>query len=84
MVAASELSINDRANANTMAQTIFGEGVTVVRASYTGDRDSSATYTGGDSTSPGVVPGDEGIILSTATHGISPIPAALRTRATRP
>lgn len=65
MVAASELSINTNANATQMAQQIFGDGVTVVGASYTGDTDSSGIYTGGDATSPGVVPGDTGIILST-------------------
>jgi hypothetical protein len=65
MVAASELSINQNASALQMAQTIFGEGVTVVNASYSGDRNSSGIYTGGDATSPGVVPGDDGVILST-------------------
>jgi len=65
MVAASELSINTNASATAMANSIFGNGVTVVSASYTGDALSSATYTGGDATSPGVVPGDEGVILST-------------------
>ncbi|MBL4768389.1 MAG: Hint domain-containing protein [Rhodobacteraceae bacterium] len=65
MVAASELSINQNANATQMAQEIFGDGVTVVSATYSGDKKSSGIYTDGDSTSPGVTPGDTGIILST-------------------
>lgn len=65
MVAASELSINQGANATQMAQEIFGDGVTVVSASYSGDNRSSGIYSGGDSTSPGVTPGDTGVILST-------------------
>lgn len=48
-----------------MAQTIFGDGVTIVGASYTGDRDSSGIYTNGDSIAPGVTPGDTGVMFST-------------------
>ncbi len=65
MVAASELPINTGANATQMAETIFGEGVTVVSASYTGDSRSSGIYSDGFGTSPGVAPSDEGVILST-------------------
>ena len=65
MVAPSELSIDIYASAMEMAQTIFGDGVTVLSASYTGDYRSSGVYTGGNSTSPGVTPGDTGVILST-------------------
>lgn len=65
MVAASELSINTSASAMNMAQTIMGNGVTVNAASYSGDWRSSGTFSGGDSTSPGVVPSDTGVILST-------------------
>ena len=65
MVAASELPINTGASALQMAETIFGDGVTVVSASYTGDNRSSGVYSHGDSVSPGVTPGDTGIILST-------------------
>ncbi|MCO6384602.1 Hint domain-containing protein [Oceanicola sp. 502str15] len=65
MVAASELSINTNANATAMANAIFGDSVQVVSASYSGDNASSGIYSGGDSTSPGVVPGDSGVILST-------------------
>ncbi|MGR3273130.1 2,3,4,5-tetrahydropyridine-2,6-carboxylate N-succinyltransferase [Thalassococcus profundi] len=65
MAYASELPIDRGASANEMAQTIFGDGVTVVRASYTGDRDSSGIYTNGDSVTPGVTPGDTGVMFST-------------------
>lgn len=65
MVAASELPINTGANAQTMAETIFGEGVTVVSASYYGDNRSSGVYSQGDTFSPGVTPADTGVLLST-------------------
>jgi len=65
MVAASKLPINTKANATAMAQEIFGDGVTVVGASYTGDNRSSGIYSNGDTVSPGVTPGDTGVILST-------------------
>ncbi len=67
-VPASELQIEtvrEGTSALDMAQTIFGNGATVTGASFRGDRDSAGTYSGGDSTSPGVTPGDAGIILST-------------------
>lgn len=65
MVAASELPINTGATATEMAETIFGDGVTVVSASYTGDNQSSGIYTNGDSISPWATPGDTGVIFST-------------------
>jgi hypothetical protein len=65
MVAASELPITTNASAMQMAQTIFGEGTTVVSASYSGDNRSSGIYSNGDSVSPGVTPSDTGVMLST-------------------
>lgn len=65
MVAGVELTYNTGASAVQMAQTIFGEGVSVVDATYIGDNDSSAIYSNGDTISEGVVPGDTGVILST-------------------
>lgn len=65
MVRASELSINESASALQMADTIFGDGVAVVGASYTGDSRSSGIYTNADSIMPGVAPSDTGVILST-------------------
>lgn len=65
MAVGSELSINSSASAMQMANAIFGSGVTVTGASYTGDSLSSGIYSGGLTTSPGVVPSDSGVILST-------------------
>ncbi|MDJ1008220.1 MAG: Hint domain-containing protein [Paracoccaceae bacterium] len=65
MVAGVELNYDINASALEMAETIFGDGVTVVGASYTGDNRASAIYTDGDTISPGVVPSDSGVILST-------------------
>ncbi|APG48899.1 Hint domain-containing protein [Phaeobacter porticola] len=65
MVAASELTYNINANATQMAETIFGDGVQVVNASYTGDTRASAVYSNGDTVAPGATPSDTGIILST-------------------
>lgn len=59
------VDVNTGANATQMAQEIFGDGVTVVGASYTGDSRASGIYTEGDAESPGVVPSDTGVILST-------------------
>ncbi|MBK46121.1 MAG: 2,3,4,5-tetrahydropyridine-2,6-carboxylate N-succinyltransferase [Roseovarius sp.] len=65
MVAGVEIPINRNASAVQMAETIFGDGVTVIDASYTGDRDSSGIYTDGNAIAPGVVPGDTGVMFST-------------------
>lgn len=48
-----------------MAETIFGEGVTVVDATYTGDRWSSGIYQLGDARIPLASPADQGVVLST-------------------
>ena len=65
MVRARELPIDEGASAIEMAETIFGDGVTVVGASYSGDSNSSGVYSNGDRLMPGVAPGDSGVILST-------------------
>jgi hypothetical protein len=65
MVTASKLPINTNASAIDMAQTIFGDGVTIQSASFTGDARSSGIYSNGDSIAPGVTPSDSGVILST-------------------
>ena len=65
MPIASELSIDTSATAFTMADTMFGSGVTVVSATYTGDALSSGTYTGGTATLGELSPSDTGVILST-------------------
>ncbi len=65
MVNATELPIDINASAIAMANEIFGDGVTVVSASYTGDNRSSGIYSQGDTISPGATPSDTGVILST-------------------
>ncbi|MEO0922959.1 MAG: choice-of-anchor L domain-containing protein, partial [Pseudomonadota bacterium] len=65
MVAGVELPINTSATAIQMAEAIFGDGVTVVSASYTGDPDSSGIYTDGDAIAPDVTPSDTGVLFST-------------------
>ncbi len=65
MVAASPLSINTAASDLAMAEAIFGTGVQIVSANYTGASSASGIYSGGLGTSPGVVPSDTGVILST-------------------
>ncbi len=65
MATGAELGYQTNASAVQMAQTIFGDGVTVVGANYTGDNRSSAIYSNGDALAPGATPGDSGVILST-------------------
>lgn len=69
MVTPAELPINTSASAMQMADAIFGDGVTVVNASYTGANGSSGIYSNGDSIAPGVTPSDSGVILSTGNAG---------------
>ncbi len=65
MATASELSIKTGVAALDLANTMFGEGITVVSATFTGNKTSAGIYSGGNTTSPGVVPADTGVILST-------------------
>ncbi len=65
MVAANELTYDRNATAQEMAETIFGDGVSVEGATYTGDSRSSAIFSDGDTITPGVTPSDSGVILST-------------------
>jgi Hint domain len=60
----AELTYQTNATALQMANAIFGDGVTVTGASYTGANNSKAIYTNGQ-LSPGVVPSNTGVILST-------------------
>ena len=64
MATGAELTYNTGASALAMANEIFGDGVTVTAASYTGAANSKAIYTNGQ-LSPGVVPSTTGVILST-------------------
>lgn len=65
MTTASELTIDSSATALDMANAMFGEGVTITSASYSGDDQSSGIFSGGTTTSPGFAPSDSGVILST-------------------
>ena len=60
-----ELSINRNASAEQMAEEIFSDGTVITAARYFGDRNSSGTYSGGDTTANAVTPSDSGVILST-------------------
>lgn len=69
MVAGVELNYDTNASAMQMANTIFGDGVTVESASYSGANGSSAIYSNGDAVAGNVTPGDTGVILSTGNAG---------------
>jgi len=64
MAVGAELTYQTNASALNMARTIFGDGVTVTSASYSGPSSSSAIYTNGQ-LAAGVVPSETGVILST-------------------
>lgn len=65
MVSGVDLTYNSNASATLMANTIFGDGVTVTGASYSGSSYSSAVYSNGDAVAGNVTPGDTGVIFST-------------------
>ncbi len=65
MVAGVELTYDTSATAMQMANSIFGNGVTVTGASYSGSSYSSGIYSNGDAVAGNVTPGDTGVILST-------------------
>lgn len=65
MATATELAINSTATAMDMAQAIFGNGIQVVSATYTGAAVSSGIYSGATSTLGGISPTNSGVILST-------------------
>ncbi|MBC2837545.1 choice-of-anchor L domain-containing protein [Paragemmobacter straminiformis] len=55
----------DSASAMQMAQTIFGSGISIVSASYSGQSNQVGVYSGALTTIPGIAPSDSGLILST-------------------
>jgi Ca2+-binding RTX toxin-like protein len=70
MPIANELNINTSVSALDMANAIFGNGIQVISATYTGATMSAGTYTGalstlGNVSSGGIVNSDTGVILST-------------------
>ena len=62
---ATELNVTTTTDATTLANTMFGDGIQVVSATLTGAATQAGTFTGGETTSAGVVPSDSGVILST-------------------
>jgi Ca2+-binding RTX toxin-like protein len=69
MATATELSIDTTASALDMAEAIFGSGIQVVSATYSGSALSSGVYTGAATTLAGISPTDSGVILSTGYVG---------------
>ncbi|MEO1549869.1 MAG: choice-of-anchor L domain-containing protein [Pseudomonadota bacterium] len=65
MVTGNELPIDTSASAAEMADAMFGDGITVLNASYTGADSASGVYSDGQAVMPGVAPSDTGVILST-------------------
>ncbi len=65
MAEASELPIKIGADAFSLAEQMFGNGITILDASYQGDPNSVGLYYDADTYAPGVAPADEGVILST-------------------
>jgi hypothetical protein len=65
MPTASELPIDTGASAEEMANEMFGSGINIISASYSGNASASGTYSDGDAIAPGVTPADTGVILST-------------------
>ncbi len=65
MATGAELTYRTGVTAVQMANAIFGNGTTVTGASFTGDTRSRGTFANGNALSPGTVPGDTGVILST-------------------
>jgi hypothetical protein len=63
MATGAELTYT-QSTALQMANAIFGDGVQITGASYTGPASSAAVYSNGQ-LSPGVVPSNTGVILST-------------------
>lgn len=72
MPVASELNIDTTASAMDMANEMFGSGVNIQSASYSGASAASGIYTGGDTTASMLTPSDSGVILSTGNaHSIT-------------
>ncbi|MBC7163442.1 MAG: choice-of-anchor L domain-containing protein [Roseovarius sp.] len=69
MVSAAKLPVDTAASAMDMAKTMFGNGITVLRADYTGAARASGIYTDGDAIAPDLTPSDTGVILSTGRAG---------------
>ncbi len=65
MPTASELPIDTSASAMDMANAMFGNGISIASASYSGAASASGIYTDGDLVAGDITPSDTGVILST-------------------
>ncbi|MGX9356254.1 choice-of-anchor L domain-containing protein [Roseobacteraceae bacterium S113] len=65
MPLAEELPIDTDASALDMANAMFGNGISIQTASYTGAGSASGIYSNGDEAAPDITPSDTGVILST-------------------
>ncbi|UWQ91297.1 choice-of-anchor L domain-containing protein [Rhodobacteraceae bacterium M382] len=65
MPTASELPIDTSATATDMAEAMFGSGIEIVSADYSGAARASGIYSEGDDVAPELTPSDTGVILST-------------------
>ncbi|MCV6585681.1 MAG: choice-of-anchor L domain-containing protein [Marinibacterium sp.] len=65
MTKASKLPIDTDATAEDMASAMFGSGINIVSASYSGADSASGIYSNGDDIAPDLTPSDSGVILST-------------------
>lgn len=65
MATASKLPVDTTATATDMAESMFGNGITILSALYTGADTASGIYSNGDDTAPDLTPSDTGVILST-------------------
>lgn len=65
MVEASKLPVDTDVTANEMAALMFGSGIEIQSAKYTGASEASGIYTQADTITPGFAPSDTGVILST-------------------
>lgn len=65
MPTASELPVDTSASAMDMANAMFGNGISITTASYSGAASASGIYTDGDQTASAITPSDTGVILST-------------------
>lgn len=64
-LASSLLPVTSNVTALQLADTMFGDGVTIVAAKFTGDPLAVGIYSNGLAVAPDVVPSDSGVILST-------------------
>lgn len=65
MVDATKLPIETDVGAMKLADAMFGPGIKIVSATYSGDPSSAGIYYYGDKIAPEVTPSDTGVILST-------------------